>query len=107
MMLTASWHMLTMTKTHTKTYTKTKTTKGENFREDKDKDKDKDKDGIRQSFAHFPMSSKYRFHSVERKLSIYFEANVKTICSMSAHVGALGVLPKLSNCAKGQVKFKI
>ena len=39
MMLTASWHMLTMTKTHTKTYTKTytktKTTKGENFPEER------------------------------------------------------------------------
>ena len=31
MMLTASWHMLTMTKTHTKTNTKTKTKKRENF----------------------------------------------------------------------------
>ena len=31
MMLTAAWHMLTMTKTHTKTKTKTK--KGENLEE--------------------------------------------------------------------------
>ena len=35
MMLTACWHMLTMTKTHTMTYTKTKTTKGENFPEER------------------------------------------------------------------------
>ena len=35
MMLTVSWHMLTMTKTHTKTYTKTKTMKGENFPEER------------------------------------------------------------------------
>ena len=34
MMLTASWHMLTMTKTHPKTNTKTKTTKVENFQEE-------------------------------------------------------------------------
>ena len=33
MMLTASWHMLTMTKTHTKT--NTKTTKRENFQEER------------------------------------------------------------------------
>ena len=31
MMLTAYWHMLTMTKTHTNTNTKTKTKKRENF----------------------------------------------------------------------------
>ena len=35
MMLTASWHILAMTKTHTKTNTKSKTKKGEHFQEER------------------------------------------------------------------------